>query len=358
MGEKLQIEFAQAIRWEADKALTAITDGRQSKTTVHPCEELATRGLPVRMGNRTELTTSFPHWKPASFNEYVCAWEVPPLPDASHLAWEFLHGRKRYVVPALVLIRALFRPTKPLLPYLYRLQSLEDLLEFSSEDSATPIASLTYLGQNYFRRDRHQLVRPLSWMYCFPSARLMWASIYHQGRGGAIGLTLPAAQAKVLLKGMIRGHNVYVTSIHLDSVTALEEPFEFALSHPRDISYLVESWAGRRNRNRPKALVALRGDKATLSDAEWDAIEVILENTNPFKRTTAVHPRAMVDAVLEKLCRGTPWKDTSYPAGVTQSAAASAWHRWRVDGRWTQIESVLRASRGELLANGDIRKTP
>ena len=256
---------------------------------------------------------------------------------------------------ALVLIRALFCPNRPLLPYLYRLQSLEELCLFSGDSVESPIASLTSLGMAYFRRDRRQIARPLSWMYCFPSARRMWASVYHHGRDGRLGLQLPIAQASLLLKGFKHAHNVYVTGIHLDSVTALEEPFEFAPRHPRTTSYLVDSWVGRRNRGRPQPTIALRGRLSKLSNHEWDAVKPILEETLTYQRLTSAAPRAMVDGVLQKLCHGTPWKDTRYPEGVTHAAASAALHRWRLDGRWTRIEEVLRKSRG-LPPSGDAMK--
>lgn len=328
--------------------LMAAFQGESSGTALRPLIALANDGLPARMKARTQLSTDFRSWRAASFNEFAFAMGAKAEVPEQHLTWCFIHDGRRYVVPALVLMRALFRPTARMLGFLYRPQSLEDVCTFSrpSKPDECHVAAIQSLGDRV-SRIRPYLLFPLSWYFCFPSARVAWSSVLRLGNEGQLGLELPQATVKLVLTGQAYAQNVYVTAIHLLEATALEEPLEFADTHPRVIPFIAGTLMKvTKETSAPKQLVALRGGIASVSDEEWAEIHPQLE-TGFSGRLARGNLRATLDGVLQKLCYATSWQATKYPAGLTHTAASTALHRWRVDGRWEKVEAILRRRRGE-----------
>jgi hypothetical protein len=311
-----------------------------------PCSELSKRGLPKLkpVASRYGIVTQFKEWVDGSAAEYAFALGEPGNNNFEHTVWTFIEAGTRYVVPALALMRALFRPTHALLPALYRPQSLEDVCTASVGNGDSHVQLLSALG-DVRHRSRASLLMPMSWYFCFPSARQAWASVYLYGRQGRLGLTLPRAAAKLVLKGVARGQNFYVSGITVLSVDALEEPFEFASSHARTILFAAKKHKAGPRSPTLKATFPLGQGTSALSDDEWRAVSEVL-GTGERGSGVRLHAiRHLVDAILKKLCHGTSWPQTAYRHGVTHSAASTALHRWRARGNWTQVEALLRAKR-------------
>jgi hypothetical protein len=317
-----------------------------SGIALRPLTDLADRGLPARMKARTQLSTDFRSWRPASFNEFAFAMGAKVEVPEQHVTWCFIHDGRRYVVPALVLMRALFRPTARMLEFLYRPQSLEDVCTFAKQPDGCHVAAIQSLGDRV-SRIRPYLLFPLSWYFCLPSARAAWSSVLRFGNEGRLGLELPKATAQLVLTGQAQAQNVYVTALHVKEVSALEAPLESASTHPRSIPFHARALVSpSEDARRSKQVVALRAGVASVSEEEWAEIGPLLDTG--FGGTLARgNLRATLDGVLQRLCFGTPWKETDYPDGLTYAAAATALYRWRLDGRWAKVESVLSHHRGE-----------
>lgn len=288
--------------------------------------------------------TNFSDWGPASLSEYGFASGLPVPPGDGHEVWSFQHNGNRYIVPALVLMRALFRPNHSLLPQLFRPQSLEDVCDFIGGDASSRVALTGGLRDWAGSRERSSLVEPLSWMYSFPSARAMWASVLSASSRSTLGLQLPNASVRMVVHGKAHCKNFYVTRMVLVTLTAHDAPFEFANDHSRDICFHVsdERLASGFKPNRSKDDdINLRDGDSSLSDAEWEDIEPLVHRGRDFKHSA----RAIVDAVLAKQSQGTSWTDTTYPPGIEHTTASTAFHRWKKDGRWAEVLGVLEMHR-------------
>ncbi|HSI49182.1 MAG TPA: transposase [Ideonella sp.] len=324
----------------------AIGIGSLEARNGYELDQLGLNGLPDPSDARRRAEASFNEWDSASIAEYAGAFGLAVPKGHAHAVWAFQYNRIRFVVPALVLMRALFRPNHHVLPMLFRPQSLEDACTYAGPGPHGHIALLGSFRGSYHARERTSIAEPLSWMYCFPSARAMWASAFGASQEGRLDLKLPQASARMVLHGRMHAQNFYATRLSFVSVTANEEPFEFASDHSRTICFHVmdEAMASgfKRNKTQDKS-IGLRDGEHALSDEEWQEVEPIVVRGGPgFKHA----PRAVVDAVLAKQCQGTSWTETTYPPGIQHTTACVAFCRWQKDGRWADVLRTLARFRG------------
>lgn len=325
--------------------LAAVGVGSPEARKGYELDRLGLHGLPDAADQRRRAEIDFDEWEPASIAEYAEAFELSVPKGSAHKAWAFQYNSTRFVVPALVLMRALFRPNHHVIPRLFLPQSLEDTCTYVGPRPHGYVALLGAFRDSSYSRERVSIAEPLSWMYCFPSARAMWASAFSASQAGALALKLPQASARMVLHGRMHARNFYVTRLAFISVTAQEDPFEFASDHGHTIRFHVldEAMGGgfKRNKTRDDS-IGLRDGEFALSDEEWRAIEPIVVRGGPgFK----YKPRAVVDAILAKQCQGTSWTETVYPPGIQHTTACVAFCRWQKDGRWPKVLEVLREMR-------------
>ncbi len=308
-------------------------------------DQLGVHGLPDAGDARRRAEVDFNEWEPASIAEYAGAFELNVPKGHAHGVWAFQYNRLRFVVPALALLRAMFRPNCDALPLLFRPQSLEDMCTYTGPGPHGHIALLGGFRNPNNARERVSIKEPLSWMYCFPSARAMWASAFNASHEGRLALNLPQASARMVLHGRMHAQNFYVTRLAFVSVTAQEDPFEFASDHTRAICFHVMDEAMssgfKRNKTRDDS-IGLRDGEHALSDEEWQMVKpIVVRGGSGFK----YDPRAIVDGVLAKQCQGTSWTETVYPRGIDHKTACIAFCRWQKNGRWPSVLEVLSESR-------------
>ena len=338
------MELVTRLAKEGQRAV-AVGIGSLEARNGYELDQLGLNGLPDASDARRRAEVGFDEWEPASIAEYAGAFGLSVPKGHGHEVWAFQYNRIRFVVPALVFMRALFRPNHHVFPLLFHPQSLEDVCTYAGPGPHGHIALLGGFRGSYHARERASITEPMSWMYCFPSARAMWASAFGASQEGRLALELPQASARMVLHGRMHAQNFYATRLAFVSVTAQEDPFEFASDHSPTICFHVmdEAMASgfKRNKTRDDS-IGLRDGEHALSDEEWRAVEPIVVRGGPgFK----YDPRAVVDAVLAKQCQGTSWTETAYPQGIKHTTACVAFCRWQKDGRWSEVLDVLRRSR-------------
>lgn len=319
---------------------TALARGSNGANTRLSIADLDHLGLPTE-GTVRSIHTDLGSWQRTDFREYAVAIERPVC-DARHGAWTFTDGSRRYIIPALALLRALARPKKVLLPRLFHSQSLDDVCEL---DPTLPVPGvrLTRLIDKAPLRRNQCLAGRLSWFFCFPSARQAWASVLDCARAGRLDLQLPRASIEARIKYVSRGSTAYVTWMNILSLEAMEAPFDFAIGHQQTIDFIAEvNRSLKPIRPSPPLDIPRRDGEVALSDYEWEAVRPLLNP--PGKRSAA---RVTVDGVLSKLSSADSWMNARYPEGISAHGAAVAYQRWRKDGRWEQILDTLRALRRE-----------
>lgn len=194
-------------------------------------------------------------------------------------------------------------------------------------------------------------MQPLSWMYCFPSGRSAWNSVFHAAQSGRLTMELPQGRARLVLQGERQGHSsahgktLFVTHVTALELNANDAPFEFAEGHPSRIKFFTERRPDPlRETHVPTrdASIPLRNGVADLSDEEWQVVGPMLFAARSARRRKH-DPRALLDGLLRKLCFGTAWKQTPYEVG-TWADASSLLRRLQDRGTWEPACERLVAS--------------
>lgn len=321
----------------------ATTKGKQA--VLIAAADLSTRGLPSTDStsrHARQVTTDLRTWRSVDFSDYARGVGFEVAAGTQHTAWEFFSGQTRFVVPALALLRAMVRPNRSLFPKLFKPQSLDDICSFDSCSALGGVSMIaTGLGDSRVKH-QPQMVLPISWFYCFPSARQAWASVYRGATDGLLDFQLPKAIVSFRVRSRREKWVSYVTSMTTISIEAVEEPFPFASNCPR---HILASARSRIPRGKNKSAPAVRPVDTgfePLTDDEWLAIEPILRRS---KGAIPTGTRDLFDALAWKLSEDRSWKEVAERLGCGQSWAATTLSRWKADGRWSEVEHRLKVMR-------------
>jgi hypothetical protein len=214
---------------------------------------------------------------------------------------------------------------------------LDDVCTFAGGDPQLPIKALGTLGDSRLKL-QPAIMLPLSWLYCFPSARQAWASFYHGATRGHLDVCLPKASVTFDIRGLRDRHTCYVSSLKAIQVEAREEPFAFAKGHPRVIVASAHQKRGLALTSASVAQHPAQQPFVRLSDEEWAAIEPLLASS---RGMGASDSRGIVDAILWKYAEGLQWRDVVEARGRFVARAPTSLSRWKADGRWDAVARRL-----------------
>jgi len=326
--------WAQGIE-RKNGALAILFIDNQNSTTYGTIEELAKAGLPFQSKTK-RITTCFSTWVPACSTEYTKALKIPSK-SSSHMIWEFTVNNRDFVVPALAIMRALYRPHSILLTKLFKPQGLDGICV----PTANGLAFTKPWKTEAKREKTISLLDPIEWMWHYPSAKNMTNSLYQFALHGKLGMLLPLAKMRAIVYGKEVGEKFYVTKVSIATMEPKEAPFSFSniekhffvftgsyKSHKHEIKYIEEKHILPKQKN---------GDWR-VSDAEWTALESHLQND---KATSIKYDRrTMLNGLLQKFCTGLSWRKCNYEVG-TFVTASKQYLSWRRNGIWGEIEEVI-----------------
>lgn len=310
-----------------------------------PVAALADHQLSSSATKRIRVRTEFAAWRSVKDGEFLAALGFPEGTGSKHEIYEFQAAGKTFQVPALVLMKGLFRPFRGLGPLLFRPQSLENTV-FPVGNGADPAVEFFCEPRATFRmnpsRSSRGILAALSWMYCFPSARRMWDSVMVKARHGVLGLRLPEGTASLVLHAFNHGDKWLVTDITVVTVATSEPPFEFAAGHATLIEFHYGSRLLSNGGKPPRQIPDLPGRNGEwgLSDSEWAVVEPLLT-----KQVTVRHTlRAIVDCILEKFGQGVAWSKLAV-GSANRPAVVATYQRMLKDGRWAVLLDALKQLR-------------
>ena len=345
-------ELAIGIGFKGNQLTTyVLTQGAEVEAV--PLSDLYRRGLPSVARTkpvRRRIDTNFADWKLVGADEYLAAFGLL-LPKGVSVEQQFFQvdvGNRRFVIPALALMRALFRPSKHLLPTMFGPQALDQVcrLQTSVEGVMSLVVDARWATDGVTSR-HSDWSSPLAWMTAHPSAYAMAGSVHDHAMASAIGVTLPSADARIVFRGIEKDRTMFVTEASVMTVTPSDKP-DFQVSGLGAVVILhggAQQKGGGDAEGCAQFAVPLRADGThELSDAEWAQIEPIIASGRakpiPFK-----HPqRDILDGVLCKLSSGTPWRKVSYKAGNCLNASG-AFRTWAARGVLGKMLAVLGESR-------------
>lgn len=319
-------------------------DGKQLRATIHHPDgtveqaepaRLAEIGVPHHGTKRRSLETSLRAWSHTDAAKHLAATGLAQAHRHRHAVYAYKAYRETVVVPALVFMRAFFRPAPSVLPAMFHPQGLERLVQPCTGDASGRVAWHNLPPHDRHELERESLLAPLSWMYSFPSARAMCGSVHEFALAGAIDLTLPKADVRMVCRGRKMGDVFLVGSISILELVAKEDPLPFAANHTGRLALHGNVREGAAGSPQPSCLAA------PLSDAEWEHIAPILAG-----RARRVHDsRTLLAIALHRLATGTPWRALPFPPAL-RACALTAWHTWRKREVWDQAISALERLRG------------
>ncbi|MDB5763927.1 MAG: putative transposase of family [Herminiimonas sp.] len=333
------------VREDARLVATAAIDGNGKRHT-YSLSELSKLSKAHSRSHISKLNTDFQNWQLSSANDYISGFGLSSTVDEAHRVFKFEHEKVTYLVPAAVLFKAIFRPLNLTATYLFRPQGLEQACVPTLSSAG---ANFVMSGLSKRAQSCSSLQQPLSWLWCFPSAKLMWNSVYSYACNGLLACDLPVGNARIVAKGVKKDAQLFVTEITMLQITTDEEPFEFACVHSKTIVF----HEGVSFRNRQLSDFVARADntliqvngKWDVTDQEWDAIYQLFSEQEKRGSSKRKHElRTLIDGILAKLGTGIPWTKFEFKAG-TWSNASKLYGECRKDGRWLEIQTILKHSR-------------
>lgn len=293
-------------------------------------EELGSQGVPncsllARHKGKLDLMSLLP----ADANEYLNALGLHTaqgLPNR-HQVYECQFDGVRVVVPALVLMRALFRPTRFLLPGMFRPQALDRIrfLDYTRTPNEV-VVDARWCGWYRSGDDANQCI---SWMTFFPSAIRLASSVHEFAMRGEIGLSMPQGTARVTMHGKKLGGALFVTEMKVMLIHANEEPILAATGCSREIALRGVNRDGhsKDNLSEISKIPFTENGELDVSDSEWAAIEkTLLEGQE--KNRVKINQRHLFDAILHKINNSISWR-TLLPKSGSGNNARFAERTWR-----------------------------
>ena len=158
---------------------------------------------------------------------------------------------------------------------------------------------------------------------------------------------LPAIRVNAIMHGIRKHNTVYVTSVNIAALLALDAPFDFAADAPR--SFLLHQHAqslhGPAN-NYHRVLNSQHSiDPAVLlSDEEWMSVAAIFERKTDHIRSPVIPRRTLADTLIKRMVTHAPWSDSFY-APLGMNSGGPLWWTMKRDGRLQQFVDAMQRLR-------------
>lgn len=296
---------------------------------------LATVGLPTAGPlERMVYTGDLSIWVRSSSEQYLKAFGFSPTDQLSTGHPVYCHALDDGTtvhVPALALIRALFKPHRLVLPVVFSPGNI-DVLGFVDYASAPPVVVVGPGREKYLdHREVEDRYEPLRWLHSSRSARDCCQRVFMNALSGRVDLALPLGKFRLVMHGRRVGSELFVTKITMisvsvaaaDSVTGTGQTFVFHRMAGQERKVAALSTLSS---------IPPRADgMVTLSGSEWLDIEPLLNGNK--RREKAHSRRALLDVMLKKLSSGRSWKAMSRDSGFVETNLTTTFRRWQRDGR-------------------------
>jgi hypothetical protein len=297
---------------------------------------------PVARGSKMSGTTCFSRWKLVDASEYLADMkiEISKGEDRHQVFAVDLNGLS-LVVPAILVLKALFKPNATVFEYLFRPSGLDMLLAPKDSNGSTSVALLPQ------RMRQHVPVRDTSferlrWLYCFPSARAAFDSVYTYAASGTVGVKLPKAQVDISLQGRLLGKKFLVAVLNISACTPLEEPFDWAGWQPESFRLKTQPPSVQLNPILASSDILEGAAGWALSDMEWARVEHLFPAGT--RLTTGNRAREFIGAILTKLGTGVGWAWANSRFGTT-AGVSSFYQNCRKSGRWDKVMTIVMETR-------------
>jgi len=349
------MDWFDGFTWQ-DGCLTATKSSHDGSRTPSELKDLASPISPDRTTKRIKLTTNFRDWHLATAGEYLNGL-CPGIPQQEgHQVHAFKYGYVQFMIPALVLAQAMFRPFGVLAEYVFQPQGLAQLCVPDGSPEQKNVL-FNRVGLNYRPKRQTGIQQPLWWMWHFPSARMLWNSMYAYACQGIIAMDLPLGEIEMVAHGIQIGNQFHVTSMTIIAIKTSEfshhegisnGPYTIVFHNTNSFIHLPRHQIGRRFKALHQSDLKCGENGPETTDIEWQSIKpILIGRVAETDRRRKVNPRQIADIILLKLSSGTPWRQLPDHT-VSHSLAIRTYQQWKADGRWESAVKLLNELRSAL----------
>lgn len=316
-------------------------DGRVDSVCV---EALATEGVPrlnstARVAYKGEISS----WSTVSGDEYLQAFDIAiPVGQMSrHAVFRSqLADGTTLLVPALALIRGLFRPRQMLLSSAFTPSNVDRLAFVDYAKSPPEVVPDAEAESTSTQFESDFRFEPLRWFHTSLSARTCAQSVYENAMAGSLSLRLPKGEFRIALHGVKHGDTVYVTKLSVTSV--IVPPCDSISETEQSFVFHGMASSSRKVSSAPKSVVVplRRDNQVALTDEEWKALEPLFDKGrgNASQRHCR---RSLFDAILQKLATDLSWQSVQEASGFGKTILTNTFRLWQLDGRLSRALAEL-----------------
>ncbi|SIT49337.1 hypothetical protein BN2475_1370003 [Paraburkholderia ribeironis] len=210
-------------------AITTSKDGIKNQIALDGIRKIH---LPPHASRSVNFHTNTGDWEVEDSRRYLEACGYPADAAGMHDVFRVKADGREMLIPALALIKALFKQHLASYRHLYHPTGLESLCRPVEIAGNKAIELSLRLGHRSTPDHMFDLLR---WIYYFPSARATWNSVYRAALAGKCSIALPKANLRVAVTGepRARGTIILANLLTVGNIEALEEPYEWAGDQPR-----------------------------------------------------------------------------------------------------------------------------
>jgi hypothetical protein len=313
-------------------------------------------GLPLARSSRLKANVRLDQGTRVCTSLYTREMGFDVQVSERHHVYSFEASGWTVLLPALVLMNALFRPAAQIVPFVLQPHGFDMFCAPTLHENTVGVHIIPRTMRIY--ANRHASFRNLlAWFYCFPTARRLWSGVYSSARRGDVALALPEAEASLYLIGRRRKGVFYATSATLRSIDARELPWPWASAQSRHFEVMKMDNHRATDIMRDARLLRREGEWS-LSDEEW--AEIRKQFFRRYSKPLVI--RSFLDCILEKLGEAKRWEDAT-AAFPHPLKIANFFRLLRQNGKWEKLVSLLVERRSTVVVAerlpiaGDLRPT-
>ncbi|MEX3934201.1 hypothetical protein AB4Y32_20770 [Paraburkholderia phymatum] len=236
--------------------------------------------MPVASRSKFTAVTNPGDWRLVDAADYLDARSLGhKAVDNSYEVYVVNHQGLRLVVPAIAFCKALFAPNATTFEYLSRRSGIDLHLAPVRRPTGMAVTLIPRIIRQHEPISKSNMAR-LQWLYCFPSARAAFDSVYFNAARGAIGLELPKICPDISFRGQLREGTLVVSAHTINRFKTLETPFSWAGEHPQEYEITGGSVSSRTSIPSSKT-VTLSRVPPELSTVFVHAVTILTNRTIP-----------------------------------------------------------------------------
>lgn len=296
---------------------------------------------------RIAFEGNFSTWHPVCADSYLQAFGVV-VPEGSfnrHTVFSVSSPCGVTIhVPALVLMRAFFKPVRQVLPRMFSPSNI-DLLSFVDYGCTPPVVVIDdaeCCKRISLIANSTSQGKTIQWLQTSRSARGAAQSVHQHAQSGFISFDIPRGHVRIIFHGLLRQEHLYATRASLVTVHVAESDSIASAAEVFHFHAMADSQRTAMASTSDFHVTPRRDGLTDLDQEEWETVEPLLRAR---KSGRAIYSqREVLNVILHKVATGKTWK--TVPKGMlTVVDVTSAFRRWVTDGRMKAVLDYLKESR-------------